>query len=181
MIRIPVPAIVLAFAAAPLFAPSTMAQTAPAPPQWTYKESTDAATGAKSATTMVRAEDGSGRLIVRCDTVGEAIVTVQYIPRPAVPAIEGGRQVRLLFDNAKAETSGWVFPGGGAYNDEAYGVFMTVSQIAGAKLISVTTQNATGEVIGSDFVGPGSDEIFRKVYATCGRDYALPVVAKPKN
>ncbi|MEI9849631.1 MAG: hypothetical protein WDN24_00885 [Sphingomonas sp.] len=63
------------------------AQTVPAgPPVWTFRETTDAATGKKSATAAIRAADGSGRLVVRCDTIEIPIVSVQYIPRPPLPA-----------------------------------------------------------------------------------------------
>jgi hypothetical protein len=34
--------------------------------------------------------------------------------------------------------------------------------------------------IGGDFAGPGNDANFRKVFAACGRDYAMPPVTPVK-
>lgn len=154
-----------------------LAQTAPAAPQWSYKEATDA-DGKKSATAMIQAADGTGRLVVRCDTAVEPIVSIQYLPRPSIPAAVSS-QVIVTFDETKAEIQYWEFPGKGAYLAEAYDVYMIASQIATAKTIRVATQS--GELpVQSEFAGPGSDAMFRKVYETCGRAYAVPVVAAPK-
>lgn len=153
-------------------------QTAPAqtaPPAWTYRESTDATSGKKSATAQIRAADGSGRLIVRCDTIEIPIVSVQYIPNPALAA-GPSRDVTLTVDEAGAEISGWEFPGMGAYRGEPYDVFIFASKIAAAKTIRIDTVNDAGQPIESVFKGPGNDTMFRQVYATCGLPYALPKV-----
>lgn len=154
-----------------------LAQTAPAASQWTLKEATDAE-GRKSTTAMVQAADGSGRLVVRCDTAVEPLVSIQYLPRPGIPA-DVTKEVIVTFDEAKAEINYWEFPGKGAYLAETYDVYMIASQIAAAKVIRVATQNAELPVQ-SEFVGPGSDAMFRKVFETCGRAYAVPVVMAPK-
>lgn len=152
------------------------AQTAPAgPPQWTFREATDAATGKKSASALVRAADGSGRLIVRCDTAEIPIVSIQYIPRPALPAMNP-HQVTVTFDEARAEMSDWEFPGSGAYRGEPFDVWAMATATAAAKTIRVVTADATGTLIQSEFVGPGSDALFRKVYAACGFPYQAPAV-----
>jgi hypothetical protein len=150
-------------------------QTAPAQtaPGWTYREATDA-NGKISATAAIRAEDGSGRLIVRCDTAAMPIVSVQYIPKPALPAMES-HQVTVTFD-ARAEFSAWEFPGGGAYRGEPFDVWFMVVAIASSKTIRVQTDNDKGETIFSDFAGPGNDAMFRKVYAACGFPYEQPKV-----
>jgi hypothetical protein len=157
----------------------TPPQTAPAP-VWTYKEATDATTGKKSATAQIRAADGSGRLIVRCDTIEIPIVSVQYIPNPPLPASDS-KQVTVTINEASAEISNWEFPGMGAYRGEPYDVFLLASEIATAKTVRIGTENADGQPIGSSFTGPGNDTLFRQVYATCGLPYALPVVEQPKN
>jgi hypothetical protein len=167
-------ALAAGFAALP-----AIAQTAPAapagPPVWTLKENTDATTGKKTAFAQIRAADGSGRLIVRCDTIAEPIVSVQYIPKPALPAADS-RMVTVTIDEAKAEMANWEFPGAGAYYGEAYSVFVMVDEIVHAKTIRVSTDNAASEVVESLFTGPGSDTMFRQVYATCGFPYQLPPV-----
>ena len=123
---------------------------------------------------VIRAEDGSGRLIVRCDTAAMPIISVQYIPKPALPAMES-HQVTVTFDS-RAEFSAWEFPGGGAYRGEPFDVWFMVVAIASSKTIRVQTDNDKGETIFSDFAGPGNDAMFRKVYAACGFPYEQPKV-----
>ena len=151
------------------------AQAAPAPavvPVWPLREATDA-NGKKSSTASIRAEDGSGRLVVRCDTVAEPIISIQYLPKSPLAEAPGG-QVTVTFDETNAEIAGWEFPGGGAYFGEPVSVFLMVQKVAAAKKIRVSTENAAGEVIESVFAGPGSEEMFAKVYAACGFPYAMP-------
>lgn len=148
---------------------------AQAAPAWTLKEATDAATGKISATASIRAADGSGRLIVRCDTVEMPIVSIQYIPRPALPAMES-HQVTVTFDESRAEFSAWEFPGSGAYRGDPFDVWIMVSAVAASKTVRVQTEDATGTQIQSLFTGPGNDAMFRQVYATCGLPYQQPAV-----
>jgi hypothetical protein len=147
------------------------AQTAPV---WTYKEATDA-NGKISATAAIRAEDGSGRLIVRCDTAAMPIVSIQYIPKPALPAMDS-HQVTVTFNEANAEFSAWEFPGAGAYYGEPVSVWIMVGMIATAKTVRIQTDDASGAQIGSVFAGPGNDAMFRKVYAACGFPWQQPAV-----
>lgn len=159
----------------------TLLQTAAAQaaPEWTYKEATDA-NGKVSAVAQVRAADGSGRLVVRCDTAVEAIVSIQYIPKPALPAMDR-HTVTVTFDDAKAEFSDWEFPGVGAYRGEPFDVWIMVNAIAGStKSVHVMTDNDKGESVQSYFVGPGGDAMFRKVYAACGFPYQQPAVTRTK-
>jgi hypothetical protein len=167
--------VIAAAIAAPAVAHAQTAPAAPAgPPQWTLKEATDAA-GKPSATASIRAADGSGRLIVRCDTVAMPIVSIQYIPRPALPAMES-HQVTVTFDESRAEFSAWEFPGSGAYRGEPFDVWIMVSGIATSKTIRIQTEDANATQIQSVFTGPGSDAMFRKVYAACGFPYQQPAV-----
>lgn len=170
-----------------LFALALGAQTAPAsapaaapaaaPGVWTFRESTDPAQP-KSATATVRAADGS-RLLLRCDTVNVPIVSVQFMPRPAVPAGDS-RIVTLTLDEGMADMTAWLFPGKGAYNGETAEVFLIAEEIAKAKKVRLSF--AEGEtMIEREFAGPGGDAMFRKVYATCGMPYAMPSVTPASN
>lgn len=169
----------LAAGAAALPAAAQTAAAPAGPAVWTLKEATDATTGKVSATASIRAADGSGRLIVRCDTVAMPIVSIQYIPRPALPAMES-HQVTVTFDESRAEFSSWEFPGSGAYRGDPFDVWIMASGVAAAKTVRVQTENDKGEQIASDFVGPGNDTIFRKVYAACGFPYQQPTVGITK-
>ena len=151
-------------------------QTAPAPAQaaagWVYKVSTDPAKP-KSASATATDSDGA-RLLIRCDTAAQPIVSVQFLPKPAMAAGDS-RIVTLTFDSAQADMTEWQFPGRGAYNGEPVEVFMIVSQIVKAKSIDVALDDGAGNTIGGNFVGPAGDEtLVRKVYAACGLPYAMP-------
>jgi hypothetical protein len=170
-----------------LFALALGAQTAPAsapaaapaaaPGVWTFRESSDPAQP-KSATATVRAADGS-RLLLRCDTVNVPIVSVQFMPRPAVPAGDS-RIVTLTLDEGMADLTSWLFPGKGAYNGETAEVLLIAEEIAKAKKVRIGF--AEGEtMVEREFAGPGGDAMFRKVYATCGMPYAMPSVTPASN
>jgi hypothetical protein len=157
--------LILAFAlAAQNAAP---AQTAPG---WTFRESSDPAKP-KSATAAIRAADGA-RLLVRCDMVDTPIVSVQYMPKPAVAAGDS-RIVTVTLDEAQADMTSWLFPGAGAFNGEAGEVFLLADEIAKAKKVRLTFQDGD-RTVENEFAGPGDDALFRKVYAVCGLPYALP-------
>lgn len=147
------------------------ASIAPAAPAWTYKESTDPAQP-RSASAMIRSEDGNSRLVVRCDTAATPIVSVQFIPRPPIPAGDS-RTVTVTYDEAMAEMSQWQFPGAGAYNGEAVEVFLLVDKIAKSKTVRVGVPQGEAMIEGV-FKAPGDDALFRKVYAACGFPYAMP-------
>ena len=167
----------LAFGAQTAPASAPAAAPAAAPGVWTFRESTDPAQP-KSSTATVRAADGS-RLLLRCDTVNVPIVSVQFMPRPAVPAGDS-RIVTLTLDEGMADMTAWLFPGKGAYNGETAEVFLIAEEIAGAKKVRIGF--AEGEtMVEREFAGPGGDAMFRKVYATCGMPYAMPSVTPAPN
>jgi hypothetical protein len=162
-----------------LFALALGAQTAtpapaapPAPGVWVFRESSDPAQP-KSATATVRSADGS-RLLLRCDTVNVPIVSVQFMPKTPVPAGDS-RIVTLTLDEGLADMTSWLFPGKGAYNGEPPEVYLIADEIAKAKKVRLGFAEGD-KMIEQDFAGPGSDAIFRKVYATCGLPYAMPSV-----
>lgn len=159
-------------------ATGTDAQTAPAETtEWIYKETRNEETGAHAAYAYIRSIDGSGtRLIVRCDVVDVPVVTVQFIPKPSMPGGDS-RNVTVTFDNAKADTSAWSFPGAGGFVAEPTEVYLLTSQIAGAKEIDVALHADDGSVVGATFNGPKSDALFRQVYGACGATYALPAAS----
>ncbi len=161
--------LILAFM--PLFGEQAVSAPTPTPPAWTFKESTDASQP-KSATATIRSEDGNSRLVVRCDTVATPIVSVQFIPRPGIPAGDA-RTVTVTYDEAMAEMSQWQFPGAGAYNGEGVEVFLLVDKIAKSKTVRVGVPQGDVMIEGV-FQGPGNDVLFRKVYAACGFPYAMP-------
>jgi hypothetical protein len=100
---------------------------------------------------------------------------------PKVPVPAGDQRiVTLTLDEGMADMTAWLFPGKGAYNGEPPEVYLIADEIAKAKKVRLGF--ADGDtMIERDFAGPGSDAIFRKVYATCGLPYAMPsVTPEPK-
>lgn len=158
------------------------AQAAPAPaapPAWTIKDATDA-NGKTSSTASIRSADGSGRLIVRCDTVGEPVVSVQYIPNPKLPASDP-LNVTVTYDEQQADISNWTAPGAGIYADDPFDVFAIASKVAAAKTIRIDAFKPDGSYVESSFKGPGNDTLFRQVFAACGRKYEAPPSFVPKD
>jgi hypothetical protein len=161
-----------------LLALAMLLQTAPAqttPGAWAFRETANAETGAKAASATARDASNGARLIVRCDVGKESIVSVQFIPKPPLAA-GSTRLITLTIDNAKAEMSNWELPGLGAYVDDPATVFIYAQEFAKAKTLQIGLANDAGEPIGAEFVGPGNDAMFRKVFAACGRPYEMPVV-----
>jgi hypothetical protein len=167
-----------------LFALALGSQTAPAaaapvptPGVWTFRENAEPGQP-KSATATVRSEDGS-RLLLRCDTVSVPIVSVQFMPKPAVLAGDP-RTVTLTLDEGLADMTSWLFPGKGAYNGEPPEVYLIAEEIAKAKKLRIGFFEGD-KSIEQEFAGPGGDAIFRKVYAVCGLPYAMPSVTPAPN
>ncbi|MBO9711462.1 hypothetical protein [Sphingomonas sp.] len=126
-------------------------------------------------TAMIRAADGTGRLLVRCDTASVPIVSIQFLPKPGLPAMDLVTAT-ATFDEAMAINSTWQVVGGGAYNAEVADVWDMVNRIAKAKTIRLTIVKPDDSVTESTFVGPGDDSKFRQVYAACGIPFETPPV-----
>lgn len=154
---------------------AALLQTAPASDGWEYKETANAQTGARAASAVVRDADSGARLVVRCDAGAESIVSVQFLPKPPLAA-GTSRIVTLTLDNAKAEMASWDFPGRGAFVGDPVTTFIYAEAFAKAKTIEIGMDGDAGQAIGAIFKGPGGDAMFRKVFAACGREYAMPSV-----
>ena len=162
----------------PLLLQSAPAAAPAGPPQWGYKENKDAAGVLHSASAVIRSADGLARLVVKCDIVDEPVVTVQFLPKPALQA-GAPRNVTMTLDDAKAEIAVWQLPGGGAFIGEPVETFQIVSLIGAAKKVDIVLTNDSGTTIAGTFDGPGSDAMFRQVYTACGAPYA-PLELKKK-
>lgn len=158
-------------------------QTAPAappaaPPVWTFKETKDEAKGTRSASATIRTAAGDARLVVRCDVVTESVMSVQFIPRPGLPAGDI-RNVTVTFDGATSDIAAWQMPGAGAISSDPAVVYRLATEIAAAKRINVVLTSDAGKLVNGTFDGPGSDALFRQVYAACGTPYAPPPPEAP--
>lgn len=146
---------------------ATAAVPAHAPAPWTVVHLT--ANGAPATSTSVWAQDGKARLVVRCDTAGTPIVSLQFIPKPGFPAATP-RPVAINADDNGWLGTNWQFPGNGAFVSDEVIVTNLAMIVAHAKAIRVRViapDNATVEAV---FAGPASDAPIRAVLKACGYD-----------
>lgn len=152
-------------AAAPVAAPPP---GPPPPPPWTPQVRVSAATGLKSTSVTAPAREHDGRLVLRCDSGAQRVVSVQFI---AAAPIGGGadRPVSLIADTGMPLIANWEFPGStGTFIREDAAVTTLAATIAGARVIRIHTTNLAGAPIDASFAGPPSDAPVRAVLAACG-------------
>lgn len=148
------------------------APVAAAASEWVLRKSDDTGAGAKSLSASVRTDDGA-RLVLRCDIVTEAVLSVQYLP-PKAPGSSGDKYVTVMPDKGSATVAIWEFPGVGALNRDPATVFALTQAITSAPHVRVSTTDAAGEPISTLFASPPDASLFKQVYAACGTPYAPP-------
>ena len=161
-------------ATAPAAAPAPAPAAAPVAP-WTV--TVRSKTDPVMTTTAVNApsDDGSGRLVVKCDAGAEQVVSVQFLTKTAL----GGppdRPVTLTIDGGTPMGANWEFVEKGAYIREDMAVTTITTALAAAKSIKLATTTATGEAVNASFSGPPSAEPITKVLAACGYTLGTPPV-----
>ena len=117
--------------------------------------------------------DGNARLVIRCDSGKEQVVSVQLFAKT------GGapdRPVTMTIDTGMPLGANWEFIDRGAYIREDIGVTTLTTAIAGGKVIKVHTTTPTAEAIDATFAGPPSAEPVRAVLAACGYTLGTPPV-----
>lgn len=151
--------------------------TVPAP--WAITQTT--AKGAPATSTSVWAQDGKARLVVRCDSAGTPIVSLQFIPKAGFPAATP-RPVAINADDGGWLGTNWQFPGNGAFvSDDVIvtNLAMTVAHARSIKIRVIDPDNATLEAV---FAGPATDAPIRAVLKACSYELgAVPPrsVVKP--
>jgi hypothetical protein len=119
--------------------------------------------------------DGSARLVLRCDSGKEQVVSVQMFTKAAL----GGppdRPVTLTIDGGTPMGSNWEFVDKGTYVREDMAVTTLTTAIASGKVIKVHTTTATGEPIDATFAGPPSAVPVTTLLAACGYTLGTPPV-----
>jgi len=155
------------------------AAASPLPPSpWSLRENKDPAVGVRFSSVSVVGSTGY-RFAVRCDLSPDPVISVQFIPpKPFGDVAE--KLVTVLPDNAGAIVVNWEFVAGGAINRSAE-VFRIVESVAAAKQVRVFTTDSAGEPVSDGFEAPGSDALFRHVFAFCSTPYEpmTPASAAP--
>jgi hypothetical protein len=167
-------AILLQTTAAPATAPAPAPAAAPVAP-WTVTARPKTDPAITSTVVGTPSDDGNSRLVVRCDSGAQKVVSVQLFTKSAL----GGppdRPVTLMFDYATPMGTNWEFVEKGAYIREDMAVTTITSAIATAKKIKLRTTTATGEAVEASFVGPPSAEPVKAVLAACGYTLGTPPV-----
>jgi hypothetical protein len=170
-------ALLLQTTAAPAPAPAPAA--APVAP-WTVtvRPKTDPAITSTVAGTP--SDDGNARLVVRCDSGAQQVVSVQFFTKTAL----GGppdRPVTLLIDYATPMGTNWEFVEKGAFIREDMAVTTITTAIATAKKVKLHTTTTTGAAVDATFAGPSSAEPVTKVLAACGYTLGTPPVRVDPN
>lgn len=155
--------LVLALALAAQAAPA--AGPVPAPMPWAVTHST--ARGAPATTTAVWSGDGKARLVVRCDTATDKIVSLQFIPRAGFPAATP-RPVSINVDDGGWLGTNWQFPGSGAFVSDDVVVTNLTAMLAHARSIRVRAIDPAEGTVEAVFAGPPADAPLRTVLAACG-------------
>ncbi|MBS0480280.1 MAG: hypothetical protein JSR79_13420 [Proteobacteria bacterium] len=123
--------------------------------------------------------DGNARIVVRCDSGAQQVVSVQFFTRTPL----GGppdRPVTLTIDGGTPMGANWEFVEKGAYIREDVAVTTITTALAKAKSIKLATTTAAGEPVNASFAGPPSAEPITKVLAACGYTLGTPPVRAPQ-
>lgn len=126
-----------------------------------------------ATSTSVWSQDGSARLVVRCDAAAEKIVSIQFIPRGGFPAALP-RPVSMNIDDNGWLGANWQFPGSGAFTSQDAIVTTLAAQLAHGRTIKVRVINPDNTPVDATFTGPATDAPVRRVLSACA--YELGVV-----
>lgn len=159
-------------------APPPAPVTAPAQVPWTVTHTT--ARGKPATTTSVWSADGKARLVLRCDTATDPIVSLQFIPKggfaPATP-----RPVSINIDDGGWLGTNWQFPGTGAFVSDDVIVTNLAAMLAHARAIRVRAIDPAEGVVEGVFAGPPGDAPVRAVLGACGYELGkVPPRSLPK-
>ena len=157
-------------------APAAVPAPAPAPvAPWTVTVRPKTDPAITSTVVGTPSTDANARLVVRCDSGAQQVVSVQLFTKTAL----GGppdRPVTLTIDANTPMGANWEFVEKGAYIREDMAVTTLTTAIAAGKSIKLATTTATGEAINATFAGPPSAEPVTKVLAACGYTLGTPPV-----
>jgi hypothetical protein len=113
--------------------------------------------------------DNSARMVIRCDTASEKIVSLQFIPKAGFVAALP-RPVSINVDDGGWLGTNWQFPGNGAFISDDVVVSNLAVMIAQGHSIKVRVIDPDGKPVDAVFNGPGQAPV-RQVLAACGYAY----------
>ncbi|MDB5680677.1 MAG: hypothetical protein JWO16_482, partial [Sphingomonas bacterium] len=139
-------------------APTPAPAPAPAPvAPWTVTVRPKTDPAITSTVVGTPSDDGSARLVVRCDSGAQQVVSVQLFTKTAL----GGppdRPVTLTIDGGTPMGANWEFVEKGAYIREDMAVTTITTALATGRAIKLTTSTNTGVAVIASFAGPPSAE-----------------------
>lgn len=146
-------------------APGTVPSAAPVPLPWAVTRTI--ARGAPATTTSVWSADGKARLVVRCDTATDPIVSLQFIPKGGFPPATE-RPVSINIDDGGWLGSNWQFPGTGAFISDDVIVTNLAAMLAHGRSVRVRVTGPDDAPVEAVFAGPPGDAPVRAVLTACG-------------
>lgn len=150
-------------------APASVPAPPPAPPPWAVV--LRGAPPHVATTTSAWSSDGKARLVVRCDTTADKIVSIQLIPKAGFVAATP-RPVSINVDDGGWLGTNWQFPGTGAFvSDDAIVTNLAV-MIAHGKSIRIRAIDPDNAPFDATFTGPGEAPI-RAVLSACNYTFGM--------
>lgn len=149
------------------------APAVPLPPHVSWLVTHTIVKGSAATATSAWSADGNARLVVRCDTTGAPIVSLQFIPRAGFPAATP-RPVSINVDGNGWLGTNWQFPGTGAFVSDDTVVANLAVMVAQGKSIRVRASAPDDGIVEATFAGPASDAPVRAVLTACGYAFGKP-------
>ena len=137
---------------------------------WSITQSTDPATDLPIVSASVRSSSGAERLVIRCDGVGEPVVSVQFI---TARYLGGGeeRPVTIRFDQGPPMTFDWEYTSKGVYNRDEKLVRALGNLLARSNRVLVRAYNYEEQPVDGAFLVSGGEATIRRVFAACNYQF----------
>ena len=146
------------------------------PVSWSLTEGRDPITDLPTASASSRSESGKDRIVVRCDGVGEPVLSVQFISDRYLGGSDE-RNVTLRFNDLAAIDSLWEYTTKGAFNRNRRTVGSTAALLSQDGQLRVRAWRYDDQPIDAHFILKGGAEKIAKVFNACG--YPVPVPGRP--
>lgn len=146
---------------------------------WVLTEKVDPVTDLRSASASVSSINGDDRLVVKCDGVGEPVVSVQFITKRYLGG-SGDRPVTIRFNQAPPLTFDWEYTSKGAFNRDEKLVRSVANLIAKSDQVFVRAFNYEEQPVDGSFVVTDGESSLRTVFRACGYAFDQPVKPRKK-
>jgi hypothetical protein len=162
-----------------IFALAAIAQAAASSSNWVLIEKRDPVTDLRSASTAVLSTSGEERLVVKCDGVGEPVVSVQFITKKYLGG-SNERAVTIRFNQAPPLTLDWEYTSKGVFNRDEKVVRSIANLIAKSEHVLIRAYNYEDQPVDGAFSVAGGESQLRTVFRACGYAFDQPLKSNKK-